>query len=349
MKRLIKKILLLVFLLAAAMAVLNYFGQKAGDIYKDGAALVCETKREMVRSGEAGYQEGKVNVLFLGTSRILAGIIPERFDQLSGGRTYSYNLALPALPIGPAYYILKDYLDRNPPPQYVIMQFYINRCRNCTLFNYYASQGYNGIGELADMMVNLRNKSIFLNAVFPFKMYRFFVIQHLLEALFRPGEIVKLREHNRVILNRMKADRGFYFIEEQAVEGNRLEGEAGGTATREPGTFDPFYDPYTRKFFDLTADRGIKVLLIQPVYRKNQYKQHRELPPHFSILMEHYSHIHMAPRGWKLKMYERRYFGDKTHLNPEGAERYTEEVYTEFQQVFSKDMETWNTETGNGK
>lgn len=342
MKRLFKKILLLMLVLAVLMATLNYIGIKAGDIYKDGAALVCETKREMVRSGEIYYQEGKINILFLGTSRILAGIIPGHFDRLSGGRTSSYNLALPALPIGSAYYIIKDYLDRNPPPQYVVMQLFINRCRSCTLFNYYASQGYNGIGEMVDLVWNLKNKSIIINGLFPFKMYRFFSIRYGIDSIFKPRRIADIRMHNRKILERMKADRGFYFIEEQAVEGNRLQGTGGKAPSREAGTFDPFFDPYTRKFFQLTGEQGIKVLLIQPVFRRNQYKQYREPPAHFTAVLEQYPHVHMAPQGWKLKMYDLRLFGDKTHLNPDGAEHYTEEIYSEFRQVFSDNRETAN-------
>lgn len=342
MKRLLKKILLLMLILAVLIVVLNYLGIKAGSIYKDGAALVCESKREMVRSGEICYQEGKVNVLFLGTSRILAGIIPGRFDRLSGGKTYSYNLALPALPIGSAYFILKDYLERNPPPQYVVMQLFVNRCRSCDLFNYYASQGYNGIGEMADLFWNVENKSIIINGIFPFKMYRFFAVQYIFDSLFRRGRIVDILSNNRIILERMKEDRGFYFIEEQAVEGNRLEGTAGGTPRRTAGSYDPFTDPYTRKFFDLTGENGVKVLLIQPVFRNKQYKQLTEMPMQFASVMARYPHVHTAPKGWILKMYQRRFFADKTHLNPDGAERYTEEIYTEFQQVFSDDVETEN-------
>jgi len=51
MKRFAKKMLLLAVLLASAVTALNLLGIKAGSIYKDGAALVCEAKRRMVRPG----------------------------------------------------------------------------------------------------------------------------------------------------------------------------------------------------------------------------------------------------------------------------------------------------------
>ena len=79
-----------------------------------GRALVCEHKRLAVRGGEVTQEAGKLNVLFFGNSRILAGLVPAEFDALGGGRTFSWNLALPALPIGPQYFEFKEYLEHHP-------------------------------------------------------------------------------------------------------------------------------------------------------------------------------------------------------------------------------------------
>ena len=192
MKLFAKKILLLGLLLLFIILVLNYLGVRAGNIYKDGAALVCETKREMVRSGEVSYVKGKINVLFMGTSRILAGIVPTYFDRLSAGKTFSFNLALPALPISTSYFVLQDYLVKNPPPEYVVMELYINRNRNCSLFNYYANQGHGGIGEMSSLFMNLKNKSVIINYFFPFKMYKFFVFKYFFDGIFRPAKVSQI-------------------------------------------------------------------------------------------------------------------------------------------------------------
>ena len=338
MKLFVKKILLLGLLLLFIILVLNYLGVKAGNIYKDGAALVCETKREMVRSGEVSYVKGKINVLFMGTSRILAGIVPTYFDQLSGGKTFSFNLALPALPISSAYFVLQDYLVRNPPPEYVVMELYISRCKKCTLFNYYGSQGHGGVGEMASLFMNLKNKSFMYNYLFPFKMYKFFVFRYFYDGIFRPANISEIMEKNRGILNRMKKDRGYYFIEEQAVTEDRLlESEFSKKKKRsiEKGlVYDPFIDPYTKKFFDLTFEKKIKVLLIQPISREKQYLQYKKMPLQFASILKRYSHVYMANEGWKLKFYEMRFFGDFAHLNKDGALLYTREIFTQFNEAF---------------
>jgi len=338
MKLFVKKVLLLGFLLLLAILLLNYLGVKAGNIYKDGAALVCETKREMIRSGEVSYMKGKINVLFLGTSRILAGIVPAYFDQLSGGKTFSYNLALPALPISTSYFVLQDYLVKNPPPEYIIMELYISKCRNCSLFNYYANQGLSGLSEIVSLFMNLENKSIIINYFFPFKMYKFFVFKYFYDRILRPTNIMQIMEKNNSILNRMKKNRGYYFIEEQAItdeeqretEFNKKKKKIIGKG----GIYDPFVDPYVKRFFDLTFEKKIKVLLIQPAFQENQYLQYKEMPLQFASILKRYDNVYMTNEGWKLKFYERQFFGDPTHLDKDGALMYTKEIFTEFNEVF---------------
>ena len=338
MRRFVKKILLLGLLLLFFILVLNYLGVKAGNIYKDGAALVCETKREMVRSGEVNYVKGKINVLFMGSSRILAGIVPTYFDQLSGGKTFSFNLALPALSISSSYFVLKDYLVKNPPPEYVVMELYINTCKNCTVLNYYANQGPGGVGEMTSLFLNLEDKSIIINYFFPFKMYKFFIFKYFFDRIFRPTNIMQIMGKNRSILDRMKKERGYYFIEEQAVTEDRLLLEEFDKKKRSVikigAVYDPFIDPYTKKFFDLTFKKNIKVLLIQPVFREKQFLQYEEMPLQFTSILKRYSHVYMANEGWKLKFYERRFFGDITHLDKDGASMYTKEIFAEFNEVF---------------
>lgn len=338
MKLFVKKILLLGLLLLFIILVLNYFGVKAGNIYKDGAALVCETKREMIRSGEVSYVKGKTNVLFMGTSRILAGIVPTYFDKLSGGKTFSFNLAFPALPVSSSYFALQDYLVKNPPPEYVVMELDINKCKDCTLFNYYANQGHGGVGEMASLFMNLKDKSIIINYFFPFKMYKFFVFKYFFDSIFRPANISQIKEKNRIILNRIKKERGYYFIEEQAVTEDRLLQAQFAKKKRrliEKGVvYDPFIDPYIKKFFDLTFKKKIKVLLIQPVLREKQSLQYKEMPLQFASILKRYSNVYMANEGWKLKFYERRFFGDITHLDKDGAFIYTRKIFAEFKEVF---------------
>lgn len=338
MKRFVKKIVLLSVLLLIIMAALNRLGIEGGGIYKDGAALVCEAKRRMVRSGALQHKENKAAVWFMGNSRILAGLVPLHFDKLSGDRTFSYNLALPALPISSSYFVLEDYLEKNPPPQYIVMQLYINHGRTGTVGNYYAAQGMSGWHEMFSLFKNRDNKSILLNYIFPFRMYWSHTCRYLYNRIFHPPAVRRLQKNNRAVLNRVAAGRGYYFIEEQAVSGdNRLPEELvrkRGGGFKKGGVYDPFIDPYVEKFFALTLENGIKVMLIQPVYRRGQFLQYVKNPPQFTALLERYKHVAMAKGGWKLKFYDNHFFSDLVHLNKDGALRFTGEIYKEFNEVF---------------
>jgi hypothetical protein len=341
MKRLAKKLSLLVLLLFFVMLGLNWLGNKAGMVYKDGAALVCQTKREMVRRGSVRYKENKINVLFLGTSRILAGIVPALFDGLSGEETYSYNLALPALPISSSYFLLKDWLEKNPAPEYVVMELYINRCRECTLFNYYANQGLVRWGELFSIFRHSPSKTIIVDFFFPFRMYKFFSVRYIYNSMFHPSRLWQVRAKNRIILERMRKERGYYFIEEQAVSpDNRLpvdfeEAERPNFPGKK-SEFAPFIDPYVERFFDLTAKEGIKVLLIQPAYRKNQLLQNEKIPRQWLEILRRYNHVYASRQGWKLTLYDNQYFSDKTHLNRIGSQEFTRKIYSQFHEVFNR-------------
>jgi hypothetical protein len=326
MKRLIKKIAIFIFLLSASMLALNYMGEKAGDIYKDGAASVCESKRQMVRSGEVKYKKGKTNVLFFGTSRMLAGINPVLFDELSGGETYSYNLALPALPIEGAYFILTDYLANNPAPEYAVLELHIMPRRKDPIFNYYAVQGLKGADEILSLFKHVNDKSILLNYIFPFRMYKYHVPRYIYSSIFDARGNRESARRGRLILERMKRGRGYYYIEEQAAG----PGPARTNGNLKTIAFDPFVDPYVELFFDLTRAHKIKVLLVQPVHPEGRYRQYEEMPPHFAAILERYPNAFMAKDGWKIRSCGREFFSDEVHLKPTGADRYTREVYQEF-------------------
>jgi len=104
-------VFLLLFLIAQIICL------EVSDLSDDGKLLV-KFKRQWVRSASIiKAPDDKDLVFFLGHSKILSTIIPELFDRENAYSTYSYNLALPGLPLAPHYFMLKDYLEKNKPPQ----------------------------------------------------------------------------------------------------------------------------------------------------------------------------------------------------------------------------------------
>jgi len=333
-KRFWKRSLLLLLLLLMMVVALNRLALTAGNYFKDGAAQVCQSKRRMVQNGEFHYMPGKMNVLFMGTSRILAGIQPLLFDELNENRTHSYNLALPALPIGSAYFMLKDFLSQNPAPQYVVLELYLSRCRTCTLFNYYAVQGISGFGEKLTLALHARNKSILWNILLPLRMYRDFIPRYLIQRLLTPKELLRTATTNRQLLDRMESLRGYYFIAEQASIDAGKDSPPGPAEQKKSSMQDPFQDPFVEKFFHLTQTQGIQVMLIRTPYREGQYIQFQEIPDDFLMIMQRYPNVTTAPEGWKLQFYAPQYFSDKSHLTEAGAAVYTGEIQKQFNTLF---------------
>ncbi len=333
-RRFIKKLFLLAVGLVVIILPLNYLGTKAGNIYKDGAALVCQQKRWLIQSGVVSYLPNKKNVLFMGTSRILAGIVPAYFDELSGGQTFSYNLAFPALTISSSYFALKEYLEKNPPPDYILISPEIRRCKTCTVTNYYAVQGVTQPSEIVSLFRHLQAKSIIINYFFPFRMYKFVAFQFLKDSILQPQSILDLQNKNQVKLATMEADRGYYYIEEQAGQWSEEPIPKSAKATKLGLSYDPFVDPYVELFFDLAYQFQIKVMLIQPPFRDNQYLQHNVIPQQYALILKRYSNVRIAHEGWKMKFFNPTLFADLSHLNKQGALLYTATIFKDFSNCY---------------
>jgi hypothetical protein len=101
----------------------------------------------------------------MGDSKLTAGIIPSEFHNRLNGRVYSHNLALPALPLAPRYFMLKDYLKRNKPPKYIIMSLIPGNFSH-HLFPAYCTLGAN-LSEVARYSYLADNSEILWNYLHP--------------------------------------------------------------------------------------------------------------------------------------------------------------------------------------
>lgn len=205
MKKFFLKLLLFALIGTGLLLALKIIAGRAGNVYKDGAAIVCEHKRLLVRKGLVKYAPGKTNIIFMGNSKILAGLVPDTFDKLSGGKTYSYNLAL----------------------------------------NYFI----------------------------PARIYSQETVKYLLYSTLRRSNIRATIARNRTIISQTDAERGYYYITDQALyPGGRLPDSYGrGTLSlKKRENFSPYIDPYVKMFFDLCKSTRITVLLIEPPLLNNE-------------------------------------------------------------------------------
>lgn len=335
----IKRNILFVIIGLIFVVLLNLYAIKASKVFKDGAAIICEQKREGVQNKSFILDSSKPTVLFMGNSLILSGIVPSVFDSVLSENVFSLNLSLPALPVGPHYFLLKDYMNNYPKPDKIVLLFTANVDKHSSLFDYYAIQGMESRKELTSYFWHRDSKSFLLNYFLPMQLYDDDILRYAYYSIKDKDVITSKKQENVNIVNKMFEDRGYYFIKEESRFPGYIVPEdytADLTPNEErPYVKDPFEDDYTKLFFDYCKNNQIEVLLISAVVRNNKYKQYKEIPESWDAILTKYSNVKMAINGWKLKYYDNKFFSDERHLNYSGARMYTIDIANEFNSVFS--------------
>ncbi len=357
------------FLVAAALlGLLNFLACRIADVAADGTKQVVRCKRQWARSGWISRQAGGRDVvLFLGNSKVSAGIVPELFDRANGGRVFSFNLALPALPLGPHYFMLKEYLRHNPPPKYIVMTLSPGGFQQ-ELMPYYAPINA-GIDEVVAYAWLRKDVDILVNRLLPLRFYwpeikRYFTAKALAfisrqvsererrryvdgsrkEETFRHDwdrlfhlKFQDLEKTARERENLLKDNRGYYFIAEQAVVGGALpddfsarEEQASAAAPLGPAVpaAPPARDPFVDRFFDLAASKGIRVILVSDYALATREPAPGALPEEWMRVRAKYRNV--MPGRTAPHYFEPKLFSDPAHANPMGAARYTMEIAAEF-------------------
>ena len=325
--------IVLFFVIAALLIVaVNFLGMHSARVYKDSASIICEQKRDFIREDTFSARPGKTNVLFLGASNIMSDVIPAIFDSVMHHQTYSLNLGMPALPVGPTYFAFKDYLERNPAPDYIVMHLYSDNGEDPGLFDKYANQGIGFPGELLSYLVHREDKSVVLNYLLPAHLYGTYILRYSFNFLFNRDHIEQKKRKNRQIISQMRKNRGFYnFDDTQLSEDFTAPGDTPGQVRK----YDDFSeDPYVYKLLDLTQKLDVEVMLVIPPVRRNHFRQYQKTPEQFRRIFEEYSNVHAWNGKLRLLYYENRYFCDPDHLNVHGAERYTRQLANRFRELF---------------
>lgn len=337
-----KKILKHSIILIGLIILFNQLGIHSGDLYKDGASIVCEQKRIAVRKNKWDIPENKPTVLYFGASGVLSALIPSVFDSLMNHQTYSLNLALPALPIGPYHHTLLEYLKNNPPPDYIIMTYVVSKQAEL-LFDRYANQGINFPKEAISYFIHHKSKNQTLNYLLPSHTYSKPMFKYIYNSVFNPERIKRRKKETQEIIDKMIDNRGYYSIIEQSRFPNGElppdYKEESDCSDCEMPVYDPASDVFVEKFFNLTEKHNIRVLLITHPIREGKFKQFEETPHAIQYLTSKYEHVSYPSEGWKLDFYPNRYFADPHHLNKKGAYRFTEEVAKNFKNTHLPDHE----------
>jgi hypothetical protein len=333
-----KRVFVFILIGFLLLVLVNGIFTAVGNIYKDGASIIGQKKREAVRNQTLKSSQEHINILFFGASDILSGIIPDVFDSVMEYRTYSLNLALPALPIGSSYFYLRDYVTKNPAPDYVLLALHPYTKEN-VLFEKYACEGLNFPEELLSYFVNMRNAKILVTYFLPAQRYMYAGIDFANHLIFNFRDIRKTIVRNDSIIAQMISQRGYYYIREQSKSpDNRLPYDfidPGDTPNLPPIQPDPWSDPYFTKFMEYTRDQNIGVMIINYPIRKNKNSPYESVPEAYTRIQQKFPHVRIGKEMWKVKYYPNSDFSDPNHLNKYGAYKYTVETASEFNKIYS--------------
>lgn len=295
-------------LLFALLALLVWIGlytvYLALPFSRPGADLVTEAKFERLATRKLFSSTDRNRVLVFGTSRILAGFRPDRFDRLLGAGTRSYNLGLPGddkfLPI------LRKALESGNRPTHVLL-----------------TAGWPDAPRKPGVLDALSDDKATLQTLIPFRnLPRNLVVFTMLG----PRTIGARYAESGRIVDQMLAQRGWYFIKSQSRFANdslpadfTLPTDKPGVALRRTTASNAWM---LREVSALARQYGFRVIVVPDYYRAGSYAPPPAQPADRARPINGVT----AMLGPDYFLYPAPGFADPVHLNPTAAITYTDDV-----------------------
>ncbi|MFO0949471.1 MAG: hypothetical protein U1D30_26755 [Planctomycetota bacterium] len=260
--------------------------------------------------------KNKRRVVIFGDSKVLCGFIPSRFDELSGGRTYSFNLGLP----NARHFVqeLKTLCEHGQVPTDVLLT---------------VPWSSNPPPTLRERLLDdewLREQ------IAPFHHFPRDLLLFILRAR-RSGGIVASYRRAEADVQTMLDQRGFYFIEGQSHFPNHQLPDDYVLQRDDPTAQHPRVletsGPEFETLLELMKKYHFRVYFVPRYLRATEASQ----PPDFNVAVKEklqgYPDIQVL--GPDYVLYPNRYFSDIAHLNPTGAEEYTAYLWRLFEPQFT--------------
>lgn len=324
-RTLLRRLLGFLALLAVIWLVL-YWLWIAFPYIRNGSDLTILAKRERLIESNLfdGDDDRPVKLLVFGDSRALCAFVPETFDLLSQGSVASWNLGMPGR---------REFLDlleqalaagNRPTHVFLLVPWNTEPEFQPTLFHWFQS-----------------DRKI-VDALFPFRDLPRDVVVFALNAR-KHGGLSAFYQYSRHSIDQMIADRGYYFI----------VGSARFPDHRLPPEFtmwiDEVHDTY---WWHLNVRDEKNVHARDVVATGPQFERLRQIANEYGIrfvFIPTYARVTHADRpppinestvralapydpefsvvGPDYIIYPNRYFSDEVHLNEEGADVYTRDLW----------------------
>lgn len=285
---------------------------------RPGSDLVYAAKIR-VASEEKLFPEdakGRSRVVIFGDSKVLSGFVPALFDELSQGRTYSYNLGLP----NARHFVqeLNALCERGDVPTDVLLTVPWSPLPPPTFRE------------------RLLDDEWLRDAIAPFHHFPRDLLLFMLRSRRVGGLGIAYRKAERDVQT-MLEQRGYYFIEGQShFPGHRLpddyvlqRDDPTSLPVRVVETAGPEFDMLR----ELIRKHGFRVFFVPRYLRETEAARAPDFNPEVNEKLKRCSEIRVL--GPDYVLYPNRFFSDIAHLNPEGAEEYTRYLWRLFEPTVS--------------
>ena len=258
-------------------------------------------KRQWLQSTSIFSTTKIPRVVFFGSSRGLAGFIPETFDALAGRRVESINFAHQGGGREVVSY-LEQMMQLDNKPTHVIL----SQCLQAK------SKDYG----------TWRDDDWIMSRLFPFRRFARAVVLWVVKSISGDGFLETLKGSDQAIADLRQA-RGYHFIAQLSMfPDHQLPSDLMTSADRpedivsRPCTPE---DPEFVKLRKLKNQYGFRVIVAPTAVRENSLAEAVEIDS-----WEHADITVAGPYYWRLPS---KYFADFKHLNRAGAELYTKRLW----------------------
>jgi hypothetical protein len=277
---------------------------------RPGSEVVSKAKQQVIASGTLFDKRAAVRIAFFGNSKVLAGFDPRLFDTLAGPGVNSYNLGIP-----------NDLVHvRN-------LELMCQRGEAPTLVLLIYPWTPPSVKPVDVFRPNI-DDSDWMDSLFPFRNLPRNAVLFALRARTRGGLGAYYRAGLEQV-ERMVENRGYYFIEGQSHSANdrlpdvfHLQTDTPGTASlRKPVIAASEFDRLRR----LAEEYDLRVLFVPPYYRQGEFAAPSNENARLRAGFAPYPRFGVT--GPDYYLLPNRFFSDPAHLNREGADWYTRELW----------------------
>ena len=281
--------------------------------------------------------DGYCRVLILGDSSVKAALHP---DLLSDD---TYNFALGGASPIEEYYCLREYLEHNEAPEYVLCTFYLlsmTQARNFwKRFVYFHRMDDDVLADIREQLAAFNDiSSLGVSDVGEFTkeawIYRMYAPQKYNDALLKGlwENACGGKRYKTNIKNYQEAveNKGHFFCGTKEY----CDDEDSKLASMEEFYADEVIDHYFRSLIVLCEENGIQFVFQSPPYNTSTHIKKTVVDGYTAYLESIQQDYPNAVIDETLCWYGPEYFGGATHVNQNGMERYSLETVQQYPEIF---------------